>query len=119
MGLPLLSGGRGGLGIFYGPSSGYIFGWIVAAFVIGLLHEWGWRQLNVVSSFIYCAIDGIIVLYAIGIVWTAYYVNLSIVDATIASAFFVIGDVVKAGIAAVVAVTVKRSYPIIQKTSAA
>ena len=31
-GLPLLSGGRGGLGVFFGPSAGYLFGYPVVAF---------------------------------------------------------------------------------------
>ena len=119
VGLPLLSGGRGGLGVFFGPSGGYIVGWVVAAFVVGLLHEWGWRSLNVVSSFIYCAIGGIIILYALGISWTAYYVNMTFLQALVVSSPFIIGDVVKAGIAAVVAVAVKRAYPIIRKPSMA
>lgn len=119
VGLPLLSGGRGGLGVFFGPSGGYILGWIVSAYVVGLLHEWGWRSLNVVSSFIYCVIGAIIVLYAIGITWTAFYVDLPILETAMASSLFVIGDVVKAGVAAVIAVSVKRSYPLISKTSAA
>src|SRR5664280_500018 len=36
-GLPLLSGGRGGLGVFAGPSVGYLFGWVFGAGVIGWL----------------------------------------------------------------------------------
>ncbi|PTW60399.1 biotin transport system substrate-specific component [Breoghania corrubedonensis] len=119
VGLPLLSGGRGGLGVFFGPSGGYIIGWVVAAYVIGLLHEWGWRRLNVVSSFIYCVIGAIIVLYAIGITWTSFVVDLSLLKTAMASSLFVIGDVIKAGVAAAIAVSVKRSYPIIQKTAVA
>src|SRR5450631_4516559 len=30
-GLPLLSGGRGGLAVFFGPSAGYLFGWVFGA----------------------------------------------------------------------------------------
>ena len=39
LGLPLLSGGRGGLGVFFGPSVGFLLGFPVAAFVIGWLSE--------------------------------------------------------------------------------
>ena len=39
VGLPLLSGGRGGLGVFAGPSVGYLVGFPVAAFVTGWLVE--------------------------------------------------------------------------------
>ena len=34
-GLPLLSGGRGGIGVFAGPSVGYLVGFPIAAFVAG------------------------------------------------------------------------------------
>ena len=34
-GLPLLSGGRGGLGVFVGPSVGYLAGWLLGVVVIG------------------------------------------------------------------------------------
>ncbi|RVN51032.1 BioY family transporter, partial [Sinorhizobium meliloti] len=37
IGLPVLSGGRGGLAVLAGPSGGFIFGWAVAAFVTGLI----------------------------------------------------------------------------------
>src|SRR5574343_2012459 len=33
IGLPLLSGGRGGIGVFFAPASGYLIGWPVGAFV--------------------------------------------------------------------------------------
>ncbi|WP_345525428.1 biotin transporter BioY [Nocardioides endophyticus] len=37
LGLPLLAGGRGGLGVFAGPSVGYLIGFPVAAFAVGAL----------------------------------------------------------------------------------
>ena len=36
-GLPLLSGGRGGLAVFVGPSVGYLAGWLLGVVVIGWL----------------------------------------------------------------------------------
>src|SRR5689334_18532782 len=36
-GVPLLAGGRGGLGVFTGPTAGYLFGWVLAALVTGLV----------------------------------------------------------------------------------
>ena len=39
VGAPLLAGGRGGLGVFVGPSAGYLLGYIIGAFVIGYLIE--------------------------------------------------------------------------------
>ena len=33
IGLPVLSGGRGGLAVFAAPTTGYLIGWVFAAFV--------------------------------------------------------------------------------------
>src|SRR4051794_41975632 len=41
VGLPLLAGGRGGLGVFATPSVGFLLGWPVAALVIGWPSERG------------------------------------------------------------------------------
>lgn len=37
VGLPVLAGGRGGLGVFAGPTVGFLIGWLPAAAVIGWL----------------------------------------------------------------------------------
>src|SRR5690606_31863198 len=36
-GMPLLPGGRGGIGVFVGPSGGYLIGYVLAAFCIGFI----------------------------------------------------------------------------------
>lgn len=43
MGLPLLAGGRGGLGVFASPTVGFLVGFPVAAFVTGWIVE-TWRS---------------------------------------------------------------------------
>src|SRR5690606_20792102 len=47
IGLPVLAGGRGGLGVFLGPTAGFLIGWLPAAVVIGLIAHSGlltwWR----------------------------------------------------------------------------
>ncbi len=39
VGLPVLSGGRGGLAVLTGPTAGYILGWIVGSFVTGQIAQ--------------------------------------------------------------------------------
>jgi biotin transport system substrate-specific component len=39
LGLPALSGGRGGIHVFAGPTGGYLIGWIVGAYLTGLIVE--------------------------------------------------------------------------------
>jgi biotin transport system substrate-specific component len=110
-GLPLLAGGRGGLGVFLGPTGGFALGFPLGAFVIGLLAGAGqtgqsWLRLGAAV-----VVGGIGVVYAIGIPWLAIVGGLSIGEATIGSLAFLPGDLMKAAIATSVARTVRRSYP--------
>jgi biotin transport system substrate-specific component len=118
IGLPLLSGGRGGFGVFFGPTAGYLVGWVFVALVIGFLVERFWDRLNTVGAMLICAFGGIGVLYAIGIPWSATVADISIPTAFMGSLPFFIGDAIKCYIAAVVIVIVKRSYPIIETARA-
>jgi biotin transport system substrate-specific component len=115
LGLPLLSGGRGGLATLVGPWSGYICGWVAAAFVTGFLTERFWRRINVVSAFAITTFAGIGVVYAIGVPWFAAMSGMPLPEAFAASAIaFIPGDLVKAAVAALAIVAVKRSYPLIE-----
>ncbi len=113
-GLPLLSGARGGFAVFFGATAGFLFGWVIAAFVIGLLIEKFWNRLNYFSAFLACIIGGIIILYAIGIPWVAYAAKIPLGKAFWGSVAYIPGDLIKAAIASVVIVAVAKSYPIIQ-----
>ncbi|WP_018181479.1 biotin transporter BioY [Kaistia granuli] len=114
LGLPLLSGGHGGLSVFFGPTAGFIIAWPFAAFVTGWLTEINWRRMNAVLFFVFSAIGGIGVVYLIGIPWLAMVAKLSLWDAAMGSLIFVPGDLIKAAVAAVIAETVRRSYPLMQ-----
>lgn len=111
LGLPLLAGGRGGLGVFVGPSAGFLVGFPVAAFVIGALTE----QLNAARSLPRAVVinvaGGIVVLYGFGIVGMALAAHLPLAKAALLCVVFLPGDVAKAVIAAVVARGVHQAMP--------
>lgn len=111
LGLPLLSGGRGGLGVFAGPSVGYLVGFPVAAFVIGALIYRRGAPYHVGYGLVSIVLGGIIVLYAIGVPATAWRAGISLPAAMTGSALFLVGDLAKAVIAASVAGAVHRGYP--------
>ncbi len=119
IGLPLLSGGRGGFGVFLGPSGGFLIGWIVAATAIGFMTERFWNRLNFLTAFAICFVGGVVILYAIGVPWSALVAKISLGTALTGSLPFIPGDVVKCVIAAGVMVTVKKSYPIINPKASA
>jgi biotin transport system substrate-specific component len=110
-GLPLLAGGRGGLGVFVGPSAGYAIGWIAGAFVIGLIvhstayKPTAWRTaLGMVTG-------GILVVYAFGIPVQSLVTRLPLAETALTSLVFVPGDVVKAVLATLVVLALVRAYP--------
>ena len=67
VGLPLLAGGRGGLGVFAGPSVGFLVGFPVAALVVGWLTERGGAPYRLAWGIAANVVGGIVVLYVLGI----------------------------------------------------
>jgi biotin transport system substrate-specific component len=75
--------------------------------------ERSWSRLDVWRGFGINVLGGIVVMYMCGIPWIAVVAEISLWQAFIGVMGFLPGDVVKAAVAAFVAITVKRSYPII------
>lgn len=114
VGMPVLSGGRGGLGVLVGPSGGFVLSWPVAAFVVGWLTERWWHVYTVPRGVAANIVGGILVVYAVGIPYWAVMGELGLVGATTSSLMFVPGDLLKAVLAAMAAVGVRRAYPVIE-----
>ncbi|WP_037449973.1 biotin transporter BioY [Skermanella stibiiresistens] len=115
IGMPILSGGRGGFGVFMGPTAGFILSWAVAAFMIGHLTERSWSRLTLARLIAFNVLGGIVVVYGIGIAWLSLVSGVPIDKALYGSAVFIPGDIVKCVLASMIAMTVKRSYPVIRR----
>lgn len=113
-GLPLLAGGRGGLGVFAGPSAGFLIAYPLAAFVIGWLTERFWNRLTFWRLLTINIAGGIVLLYAFGIPGIALMTGAPLSTAAIGSLVFVPGDILKAVLAASAGMFVKRGYPLIR-----
>ncbi|GAA2946649.1 biotin transporter BioY [Glutamicibacter bergerei] len=114
-GLPLLAGGRGGLAVLLGPTGGYLLGWIFGSLVIGALFKfWVLRQKGqtgrIITGLVSVIIGGIGVIYLFGIPWTAAVTGLDLGTSAIGAIAFLPGDLIKAVVTTLVAVTVHRSY---------
>lgn len=98
-GLPIFSKHGAGVGWFFGPTGGYLIGFVLAAFVVGLLYERGFDR-NYATRFIAIA-AGSLTIFAAGAAWLVAGIHLS-PDKAIALGVlpFLIGDVAKAMIAA-------------------
>jgi biotin transport system substrate-specific component len=109
VGLPVLAGGRGGLGVFVGPTVGYMIGWIAAVVVIGLIMRTGrftwWR------SALAALVGGVLVVYAFGIPVQALVTGVPLDLTTLSSLAFLPGDLIKVTAATLVVVALRRAYP--------
>lgn len=110
IGLPLLAGGRGGLGVFAGPSVGYLIGFPVAAFVAGLVVE-RWNAPVVAAALAGSLIGGVIVLYAFGIPGMAIMLGKSLPEAAALGATYLPGDLIKCALAALVTRGIAQMRP--------
>lgn len=111
IGLPLLSGGRGGIAVFAGPSVGYLIGWIVGAFVIGLIARSGNREPRWWRTALGCVVGGIVVVYAIGIPCQSLITGLPLAQTALFSTAFLPGDIAKVVVATLVTMALWRAYP--------
>lgn len=113
LGLPLLSGGRGGLGVFTTPSVGYLLGWPLGALVTGLLMNlWprGTPQRMAIGAFAASAI-GVVLVHVCGVVGLMQVAELTLAQAILGTLVFVPGDVIKCALCAMVVHTVARGLP--------
>lgn len=113
IGFPVLAGGRGGIGALLGPSGGFLFCWPLTAYIIGLFFEKNWTILNYLRAFIYIFFGGIIVLYAVGIIWLSTVSGIQLDKAFYSVIVFIPGDIFKAIIATIISLITKRVYPLI------
>ena len=93
LGLPFFAGGAHGFNILFGATGGYLIGFVLAAYAIGLLAERGLER-NVRTSIIPFFL-GTVIIYVCGVTW------LTIVFGSFSKALvagfipFLIGDAIK------------------------
>jgi biotin transport system substrate-specific component len=75
-GLPVFAGPVGGLAPLFGPTGGYLVGFVVAAFLTGWLSERGWDR-SVPKLFVAMAVGHIAIL-ALGFAWLAFGLRLGV-----------------------------------------
>lgn len=111
LGLPLLSGGRGGLGVFQAPTVGFLVGFPVAAFVTGWMTERLTALPVGVAAGVSAILGGVIVLYAFGIVGLSAVIGNTLSEAALLVTAFIPGDIIKAILAGVITAGIARARP--------
>ena len=94
IGLPVFAGGKAGLGVLFGPTGGYLIGFIAAAYITGKMVEakekpgFDWLALSMACGFA--------ALYVLGIAQLSMIAKLSLKKAlSVGLIPFLIGDLIK------------------------
>ncbi len=111
LGLPLLAGGRGGLGVFASPTVGFLLGWPIAAFVTGFIVErWRAAPLGIVAG-VASVIGGIGVIYGCGIIGMSIVLDKTLGEAALLVTAFLPGDAIKAIVAGALTGALAKARP--------
>lgn len=94
IGLPVFAGGKGGLAHLFGPTGGYLFGFVLSAFVTG----WISRKFNQkIIGEIVAVVIGSLLIYGLGLPWLKWITGMSWNKALVAGMIpFLPGDSMKA-----------------------
>lgn len=114
-GIPWFAGLNGGFAYLFGPTGGYIVGFILAAFFIGYLTDKYIRSRSFFSMFTLMIFTTFVLIYTPGLIWLYFStgVSLSVYELLIIGMIpYIAADLIKAVIAASIAkgITPKESY---------
>jgi len=92
-GLPVFSGGSGGLARFAGPTGGYLLGFLPAVYLIGLLSR---RKRRRALWDVLAMVLGTALIYAMGVSWLIVWTHMGLQKALAAGVLpFLVGDALK------------------------
>ena len=94
VGLPVFAGFKAGIGILFGPTGGFLFGFIISAYTIGKIIELK-KEKNIFYYFL-AGFLGIVIIYFIGVIQLALVTGIGIKRALLIGALpFLPGDILK------------------------
>jgi biotin transport system substrate-specific component len=106
IGLPVFSGGKAGLGIFFGPTGGYVIGFVAGAFVTGRIVQS--RENPGLVWLVFAMLAGTAVVYSLGVLQLVLVGKLSLEKAAVVGVLpFLPGDALKIAAASVIALKVR------------
>ena len=105
IGIPVFAGGKGGLVHFFGPTGGYLLGYVLASWITGFISE---RSRGILILEILAVIAGSLTIYGLGVPWLKIATQISWPKALMLGMVpFLIGDAVKASVALMLARAVR------------
>ena len=109
IGLPVFAGPVGGLTPLIGPTAGYLYGFVLAAFATGWLSQRGWDR-SVVWLFVAMAIGHVLIL-GTGFAWLAFGMKLGVDKAWLVGIVpFIAASLVKNALGATLVPAIRRLF---------
>jgi biotin transport system substrate-specific component len=97
-GLPVFAVGIGSAALL-GPTGGYLFGFIPAAYITGRLAEKGWDRR--IGTTVLAMVFGNLAIYSFGLLWLCCLTGFNTMALTLGLYPFIFGDLVKIILAAI------------------
>jgi biotin transport system substrate-specific component len=113
VGLPVFAEHSSGVGVFTGPSGGYLLSFPIAAALGGFLVKYVARDRRTRAFVVFaCSIAAsILVIHPLGILGMMLHFDVSFLEAAAWDMPFWLGDVVKTSLVAMIAAEVHRAFP--------
>lgn len=113
VGLPVFAEHSSGIGVFTGPSGGYLLSFPIAAALGGFLvaHVARDRRTRALVVFACSIAASIVVIHPLGILGMMLHFDVSFLEAAAWDVPFWLGDVVKTSLVAMIAAEVHRAFP--------
>lgn len=110
--IPNMAGWKPLLAALPGPTIGYIFGYLVTGFVVGAIAQAAPRAKAARFGVFVCAgLVGVAIQYFFGSLGLMWRLDMASADAFAANLPFIVGDVLKVVLAALIATAVLQAFP--------
>ncbi|QVI34070.1 BioY family transporter [Lacticaseibacillus chiayiensis] len=101
LGLPVLTGGRGGIAVFMGPTAGFMYGWLLTPLAYaGITHYL--KQDSWVTKALGMTLGGVLLTELLGAAWLAATTNMTFVSALLSVLIYIPGDLLKMALSVLV-----------------
>jgi biotin transport system substrate-specific component len=105
LGLPVFHNGMAGLGVIFGPTGGYLIGFIPAVLAAGIAYEHASREIRISGLILATAF-----IYLFGIIWLVLSTGMSINAALVSGMIpFLPGDLIKGVAVYVIAARLEKN----------
>ncbi|MHA8110517.1 biotin transporter BioY [Lactobacillaceae bacterium Melli_B4] len=113
IGLPILSGFRGGLAVVLGPTGGYLLAWLFTPLLIGGLIQSCAKQFHRPLNFWWVTLITLVIsigfIYLVAVTWLSIQSHIPFLTALAGNVLFIPGDVLKTIIAVIIAQRLNRT----------